>query len=147
MLRVFSRIRKNRIEIQIREVNSGIEAQFTTTSLTSNKLCIYPTMLDGLEVMCGQPSLVPPDHSGGTHGWFCRYHYFRTMLRPTPDNHDRFAAAAEYDNDNIAFIIAQDRKRLPSDVTIAPFRGWHPLQTAPPILPIVVQNDEPQIYH
>lgn len=150
MLRVFSRIRRNAVEIQIREVESGIAPQFTTTSLTGHHWCIHPMMREGVEEMCGQPSFVPPDHSGGTHGWFCRYHYFRTMLLPseipvglTPAEHK----AEVFDADNIAFIIEQDLIRMSENAErrLGRYRGWNPIATEHG--PSFEEKDEPKIYH
>jgi hypothetical protein len=124
--KVFARYNQNRrdpnygkVEIQIREYTPKTEPTFTTTGLTTQRWCIQPVVIDGIEALCGQAAA-----KGQSHGWFCPSHQPRYFSSESAE-----AWPMRLDTDNIKFIIGQDRRRILNGeaVQLGRFRGWFPL--------------------
>lgn len=151
MLKMFSRVNRNRksadygkVELKVLSVeppNLGI------SHLVSNTRCIHPVYIDGVSGVCGNLAVGTYVDNRYAHGWLCPVHYLRSTVGEFTS---RLQALEHLDRDNIAYIIAEDRKWIDNHedggsvypcgrpkynectfeeaaaVVLAPFRGWHP---------------------
>lgn len=110
MLKVFSRLYKGKLDIQIRDVHVKVTSSGIDHLLfVHDRLCLHVDPSSG--EVCGKPTM-----GDGAQGFMCRYHYYRHNL-------SRNRPATSEDRDQIEFMLGQDHKAI-IEGGLAPFT-WY----------------------